>query len=205
MIKNIIFDIGGVVVKKGKFNTFMKVMAKAIFGTTNPDFFKEEHISPKIKNEWSQWRLGKLTAKQFFNRQRKKYHLKLSTNRMSYLLYHSQKPNRKVISIIKQLKNDYNVYALTNHTKEWFAYQTKQYNYNSLFDGVMTSFEAGSAKPNMIIYKKLLKKYNLNSTACLYIDDQKENLVTAKKLGIKTIHFESISQLKSELKNYGVI
>src|SRR3989344_4005605 len=107
MIKNIIFDIGGVVVVKGKFNTLMKWMAKSIFGTTNPEFFKEGYINPRIKNEWQLWRTGKLSAKEFFNRQRKKYHLKMSTQKMAFLLYHSQKQKRSTISIIKKLKKKY--------------------------------------------------------------------------------------------------
>ena len=205
MIKNIIFDIGGVVVIKGRFNAFMKLMAKAIFGTTNPEFFKEEEISKKVKTEWHQWSLGKLTAKQFFDMQRKKYHLKLSTNRMAYLLYHSQKQSRPIVSLIKKLKSKYAIYALTNHTKEWFIYQTKQYDYNALFSGIMTSFEAKSAKPNIMIYKKLLKKYNLNPKECVFIAHQAENLLPAKKLGMETIFYVSSKKLKTDLKKHGVI
>lgn len=205
MIKNIIFDIGGVVVKKGKFNTLLKTFAEKIFCTTNPIFFKEENISKKIKNDWQKWRVGKLTAKQFFNKQRKKYHLKLSTNKMAYLLYHSQKPNKKIVKLIKKLNKKYKVYAITNHTKEWFKYQKNKYDYNSLFSGIVTSFEAKSAKPDIIIYKKLLKKYKLNPKESLFTDDQLENLIPAKKLRMKTIKFESPSQLIHELKNHGIL
>ena len=41
MIKVIIFDIGGVVVKKGKFNRIMKTFAKVVFGTINPDLIEK--------------------------------------------------------------------------------------------------------------------------------------------------------------------
>mgnify|MGYP001583958382 CR=1 FL=1 len=199
MIKNIIFDIGGVVVQKGKLNAVMKMFAKVVFGTTNPDFFKEERISKDIKEEWEKWRLGKITAKSFFNRQRKKFHLKLSTNKMAYLLYHSQKPNKKITHLIKKLNKKYKIYALTNHTKEWFSYQKKKYDYDLLFSGVMTSFQAKSAKPDSKIYKELIKRYKLKPQECLFIDDQKENLVTAKTLGMKTILYKDSQQLKKEL------
>lgn len=199
MIKNIIFDIGGVVVKKGKFNTIMKVFARKIFGTANPEFFKEEQINKNLKQDWEDWRLGKISAEQFFNKQRKKYHLKLSTNRMAYLLYHSQKPNKQIILLIKTLKKQFNLYAITNHTKEWFTYQSKKYNYHSLFSGIITSFEAKSVKPNLSIYKKLLKTYNLNPKECLLIDDQRENLIPAERLGMKTILFTNKTDLWREL------
>ena len=74
-IKNIIFDIGGVVVIKGKFNIIMKWMAKMVFGTINQEFFKEEHVNTHLKKEWQLWRTGKLNAQEFLNRQRKNYHL----------------------------------------------------------------------------------------------------------------------------------
>ena len=205
MIKNIIFDIGGVVVTRSKFNKILKLFSKLVFGTKNPDFFKEEYINPKIKKEWQQWRLGKITANQFFKRQRKKYHLKLSTNKLAYILYRSQKPNKKIVSMIKKLKKRYRIYALTNHTKEWFAYQKDKYNYNAIFSGTVTSFEAGSAKPNIIIYKKLLETYKLIPEECLLIDDQEENLIPAQKLGIKTIHYKNIFLLKKQLKHHGIL
>ncbi len=205
MIKNVIFDIGGVVVTRSKFNRILKLLSKVIFGVTNPDLFDDKNFHTKIKHEWQQWRLGKISAHQFFNKQRKKYQLKISTHRMAYLLYRSQKPYRPVINIIKKLKREYKIFAITNHTKEWFSYQKKKYNYNALFSGIMTSFEAESAKPNILIYKQLITKYKLNPRECLFIDDQKENLIPAQKLGMCVIHYKNISLLKKELKHYGYL
>ncbi|MEK6922243.1 MAG: HAD family phosphatase [Nanoarchaeota archaeon] len=199
MIKNIIFDIGGVVVKKGKFNAILKAFARITFSTTNPEFFKEEHINKYIKQDWEDWRLGKINAEQFFNKQRRRYHLKISTNKMAYFLYHSQKPNKEIIMLIKSLKKQFDLYAITNHTREWFQYQKKKYNYDDLFLGILTSFEAKSAKPNISIYKRLLKTYNLNPEECLLIDDQRENLIPAEKLGMKTILFTKNTNLKHEI------
>ena len=205
MIKNIIFDIGGVVVVKGKFNIFMKAIAKLVFGTASQEFFIEDNINKNIKESWNKLRLGRLTTKQFFNEQRKKYHLKISTNKLIYLLYHAQKPNLRVISLIKNLKKNYKIYSITNHTKEWFNFQAKKYNYSDLFLGIATSFDAHSAKPDQAVYKLLIKKYSLNPKECLFIDDQKENLVAAKKLGMKTIHFKSYYDLKDRLRKSGIL
>ena len=204
MIKNIIFDIGGVVVIKGNFNRITKWLAQQIFGTLDPSFFKEYNINEDIKTEWEEWRLGKITMQEFFNKQRKKYHLKLSTHKLIYLLYHSQKPNRKVIRIIKKINKNYSVYALTNHTREWFNYQSKKYRYDSLFLGIVTSFDAKAAKPDIHIYKQLLKDYNLKPEECIFIDDVHENLIPAQQLKMKTILFESPQQLKQELKTHGL-
>ncbi len=42
-------------------------------------------------------------------------------------------------------------------------------------------------KPNLITYKKVLHKYNLNAAKTIMIDDLPANLKSAKNLGIKTI------------------
>lgn len=65
------------------------------------------------------------------------------------------------------------------------------------FDEVVVSCDVGARKPNPKIYKILLKKLKIPVKKCLFIDNQKWNLVPAKKLGFRIILFKDNKQLFS--------
>ena len=56
-----------------------------------------------------------------------------------------------------------------------------------LLSGYILSSEVGVVKPEAEIYQKLLKKYNLNPVESVFIDDIQANLDTAAELGFETI------------------
>ena len=72
------------------------------------------------------------------------------------------------------------------------------------FNKVVVSCDVGMRKPNLKIYKLLLKKLKLPASKTVFIDNQKWNITPAKKLGMKTILFESNEQCFEELKKLGV-
>lgn len=61
-------------------------------------------------------------------------------------------------------------------------------NFKNCFDAFYLSHEINLRKPNTDIFKFVLNKNNLKANECLFIDDNKDNIETAKKLNIKTWH-----------------
>lgn len=56
-----------------------------------------------------------------------------------------------------------------------------------LLSGYILSSEVGVVKPEPEIYQKVLKKYSLDPTESVFIDDIQANLDTAAELGFETI------------------
>ena len=56
-----------------------------------------------------------------------------------------------------------------------------------LLSGYILSSEVGVVKPEPEIYQKLLKKYGIDPTESIFIDDIQANLDTAAELGFETI------------------
>ena len=56
-----------------------------------------------------------------------------------------------------------------------------------LLSGYILSSEVGVVKPKPEIYQKLLKKYGIDPTESVFIDDIQANLDTAAELGFETI------------------
>jgi len=58
--------------------------------------------------------------------------------------------------------------------------------FKNCFDGFYLSHEIGFRKPNANIFEFVLKKNELKPSECLFIDDTKDHILSASKLGIHT-------------------
>ncbi len=96
-------------------------------------------------------------------------------------------------------------YALTNMEAETYPLRLKRFPFLGWFDGTVVSGREGVAKPEPAIFRRLLDRFGLTPNTTLMIDDTKENLETARKLGIQTVLFRSPRQLRAELEAVGVL
>jgi 2-haloacid dehalogenase len=109
-----------------------------------------------------------------------------------------------ILSILKA-KEKYNLIALTNWSAETFPIALEKYDFLHWFHGRVVSGEEKTRKPNADIYQILLDRYNVNPIEAVFVDDNERNLVPAKALGIKTIHFISPEQFKKDLSALGIL
>ncbi len=71
-------------------------------------------------------------------------------------------------------------------------------------DGAIFSYEVEAVKPEREIYESLFQKYGLEPTECVFLDDNRANIIAANELGMATILFHTKSQAEEELKSLGV-
>ena len=71
-------------------------------------------------------------------------------------------------------------------------------------DGAIFSYTVKQIKPDLEIYETLLNQYRLKPDECVFIDDRMENIEGAEKAGIHGICFETIGQVKEDLKKYNI-
>lgn len=111
------------------------------------------------------------------------------------------------VKIFRQLKESgkYKTYALTNWQAGLFDIALVRYNFLHWFDGRVVSGEEKMRKPFPEFYQLLLNRYNVKAEEALFIDDNLRNVMAAEKLGIKSICYQSHSQLKNDLAIFGII
>jgi len=195
LIKAIIFDMGGVVFKNVMDDTYEEVGKKF---DIDPKLVKDESRSLRIE-----WQLNKISTEEFFRRLASI--LKISDasslkDVWNEAFIENCAPNKKAIEIIKKLKRqDYKVAVLSNVTDMYTNHHRDRKDYD-LFSFVFLSFELRMRKPEKEIYEYVINKMNVKFEECIFIDDKEVNLVTARKLGMKTILFQSAEQLEKELK-----
>lgn len=109
------------------------------------------------------------------------------------------------VKLIIPLKAKYKVYGLTNWSAETLPIAQRKYDFFQLFDGIVVSGEEKRVKPDPQLYRILLDRYHLKAEETLLIDDNAENIETAKELGFKTVHLTPEVNLKETLKTMKVL
>ena len=99
--------------------------------------------------------------------------------------------------IYKLKKDGYKIYLLSNISKH-FAENSDRIELFKYFDGLVFSGAIGLIKPNKDIFEYILNKYNLLPSETVFIDDNKDNVDTAKSMGIKSLRFDGDSNKASE-------
>lgn len=121
-------------------------------------------------------------------------------------MYH---PIKQGVELLKQCKTlGYRAYLLTNMDSEFMEQLKKKHpQIFELFDGMIVSAEVQAIKPYPAIYKRLLKEFGLQADQCYLIDDQAENILGAKNLGLHAIRCEdkNFVAVRKELKKLNVL
>lgn len=97
----------------------------------------------------------------------------------------------------------HSLYCLSNMAQHSLDFLERAYDFWPLFDGRVFSCLVGLIKPEPPIYAHLLERHALDPSATVFIDDLQVNLDAAARFGIKTIRFESASQCERELAALG--
>ena len=105
----------------------------------------------------------------------------------------------ETVEILHELKNKFKIYGLTNWSAETFPVALKRFDFLKLFDGIVVSGHEKLIKPGKEIFHLLLKRYNLQSGNCVFIDDNIKNVEAAVAIGFHTIYFISPEDLKEKL------
>jgi len=200
MIKNIIFDLGNVLIKF-KPNEFLLRFTR---DKEYIDQFVSKITRSKIWLELDRGTNSLENARTIFLSKypQEKDFIKLFFDQWMDMLT----PIEENIEILEELKElGFKMYILSNYIIEAFSYVSSKYSFFSLFDGQIISGVENLIKPEKAIYKLLLSRYNLVPEESLFIDDILFFLKPAKKLGMKTIWNRPGSDLREELKKLDVL
>ena len=196
MIKNVVFDLGGVV--------FMRDPKKCTQDFLNFFSFVRADVMPHFWNEYDR---GTRTLEEVSedlcrinncDRQKVDQYLQLAIDK--------QETIRPTERLIEELKGaGYRLYVLSNMSKEFIEFLRRVPVYRH-FDGEVGSCEEGVCKPEREIYQILLSRYGLNPSETLFIDDRQENIEAAEREGIIGFHFNrndidaTIEELRAKFK-----
>jgi HAD superfamily hydrolase (TIGR01509 family) len=191
-IKNIIFDLGGVLldIDTGRTNE-----AFAKLGVMD---FKNNYSMQKADSLFDDLEKGKVPETEFYEGIRKISGLPLSDNDIrdawNALILHFRKES---LQQLEQLKHKYSLYLLSNTNsihyaafQQNFKVQTGRQNFNDHFTRAWYSHLVGLRKPEKEIYRFALHDAGIIAEETLFIDDLLKNVEAASALRINTWHLQ---------------
>ncbi len=92
---------------------------------------------------------------------------------------------------------------LSNMPHDMISYARQNFAWLSRFDHKTFSAEVRLIKPDPAIYQHSLDGLGVTASEALFVDDREPNIEGARALGIRTIRFQSVSQLKNDLGKLG--
>ena len=186
MIKNIIFDMGRVLVE-----------------FYPEDFLTKEGITDKEERElllreifhhedWTNMDAGIMSEQEMYDEAVKRIpeHLHQTAHNLIFDWNDPIIPVKGMEDFVRECKEKgYGIYLLSNASVAqpvyWLRIPGHQY-----FDGTVVSALEKIMKPDVRIYQILLDRYGLKAEECLFIDDVARNIKGAEKAGIRGYLFD---------------
>lgn len=200
-IKNIIFDLGGVLIDWNPNYVFKEVFKD---DEKLAWFYREICTMDWNENQDAGYPLKKATEERIALFPQYEDWIRMYYGRWEEMLGESI---QGTVDLLKQCVDSpaLKVVALTNWSAETFPIALKKFDFLQWFEGIVVSGEEMTRKPFPDIYQTTLKRFDLKPEQSLFIDDNKRNIEAAKALGIHCIHFSSPQQLEKELKKLNVL
>ena len=189
-IHSIIFDLGGVLLNIDYHRT---IKAFKLLGIKESnDFYSKKHQH----NLFNLLETGNISEPEFLS---KMHDLSNCSDKDAIIkawnsLILELPQNR--ISMLNNLKKSFNLYLLSNTNSIHIDYiknklgKEKYNNFYSIFNKVYYSHKIGVRKPNPKAFELILEEQNLTPNKTLFIDDSKQHIIAAKRLGIISHHLK---------------
>lgn len=199
MIKNLIFDVGGVL---------FDYRWKEMFMDYGLDEDNAIRVGTQMFNDpdrtWDIFDLGIKSDEEITDIFCKKY--PGDEDVIRWFIRHGeymQVPRPKVWKKVHELKQKgYKIYILSNYPESLFKKHTEYADFMDDIDGLMVSYMIHKAKPAEDIYMALCDKYGLDRSESIFFDDRSENVEGAIKFGMKSVKILSEQVLLDELDRF---
>jgi putative hydrolase of the HAD superfamily len=202
MIKNLIFDWGGVVLTLDK-DLCIKNFADVV---GIPDF--NEYLTPYLqKGFFAAYENGDITDEEFVEEIKKiSNKADVGYKEVEYALdsFLQEIPQYKV-DLINELAKKYNLYILSNNNPICWRISERMFDELSghtvkeLFKQVFLSYRLNLSKPGKEIFLKVIEEAGFDPSESLFIDDAQANVETAASVGFKTLFYDVNKNLADEL------
>ena len=201
MIKNLLFDLGGVIIDIKRQDC---VDAFEDLGLKNADsyfgLYAQTGVFMAIED-------GSIGVDEFH----RELHAKLPENVTdsqideAFQRFITGIPVRRLEALRELRKKGYRLYLLSNtNPVMWDGIIADEFRKEGLqredyFDGMVTSFEAKAAKPDRAIFDYTCRTLGIKPEETLFFDDSEANTVAAKELGFNTAHVRPGTELTDYL------
>lgn len=196
MIRNVVFDIGGVLLRL-RYQSFIEYLAGAGIDMTNlPRWLEQVDLAAHERGEiGGDELLGRIAAMA-------RQPLDRAELRERWLDMFDRA--QEMFDLAAGLRDEYRVFLLSNIGDLHWSHLNALHGFDGLTHGVVASFRVGAIKPSAAIYRETERLFGLEPAATVFIDDLPPNVAGAEACGWRAIHHRDPVATRRELRALGV-
>lgn len=187
-VENVVFDLGGVVIDLERERAVAALEALGLEGANEMlGLYKQEEPFLGLET-------GRMTAGEFFDLLREK--CPGATDRMltdAFNQFLIRIPEERLEMLRRMRMAGYRIFVLSNTNpvmyNSWIAkaFRAEGGSINDYFDGIVVSFQELTCKPDPAIFTTVMRRYGLNPSATLMLDDSDANCRAAASVGMHAL------------------
>jgi 2-haloacid dehalogenase len=195
-IKNIVFDLGGVLVDWNP-----RYLYRSVFVGREEQM---EHFLNHVCNAaWNE----KQDAGRTFSEAQKVAAEQYPEYKKEIEIYFERWPETiggpisGTVEILSRLKasNEFKILALSNWSAETFHFARAKFSFLKHFEAVLVSGQEKLIKPDQKFFNLLTERHSIRPSESVFIDDVERNINAAREMGFHSVLFKNPQQLKTEL------
>lgn len=195
-MRNVVFDVGGVLVAL-RYQPFIDYLAAAGIDMTDlPRWLTRVDLAAHER--------GEITGDELLGRVASMAARSLDPEELRGRWLDMFDRVHEMFDLAAGLMDEYRVYLLSNVGDMHWSHLDARYGLESLTHGVVTSFRVGAVKPFAAIYREAERRLGLDPEATVFVDDLAPNVAGAEACGWRAIHHRSPAETRQRLRALGV-
>lgn len=195
-IRNVVFDVGGVLVRL-RYQPFIAYLGHAGIDMSDlPGWLTRVDLAGHER--------GELPGDELLARIAAEAAMPLDPAELRVRWLDMFERSDEMFALARGLMDDYRVYLLSNVGDLHWAHLDARYGVESLVHGACASYRVGAIKPHAAIYRRAEAMFELDPAATVFIDDLPQNVTGARECGWQAVHHRDPAATRDELVRLGV-
>jgi len=196
MIRNVVFDVGGVLVRL-RYQPFVRYLTEAGIDLTDlPGWLATIDLDAHER--------GEITGGELLERIAGQARRPLDPRDLERRWLDMFERAAEMFDLAEGLMQDYRVYLLSNVGDLHWAHLDAEYGIGRVGHGAIASFRVGAVKPSAAIYREAERRLGLEPAETVFVDDLARNVQGARARGWQAIHHLSPEATRRGLRELGV-
>lgn len=198
-VTTLFWDVGGVILTNG-WDRATREEAARKFHLGWEDFQDRHDLASPVLE------VGQITLDEYLERTVFYCSRAFTQDEFKAFMFAQSRVHPESRAIVDQLarSGNYLLATINNEGLELNLHRIQQFGLRRDFTAFFSSCFLGVRKPDQAIYRLALQITQRAPEECLFVDDRPLNLECARRMGVRTIHYQNARQLREELCRNGV-
>ncbi|MEW5758807.1 MAG: HAD family phosphatase [Candidatus Omnitrophota bacterium] len=202
MVKGFIFDLGNVLIN---FDHNIAVSRIApLIKNMDSEYIYNLFFDSDLTRSFEE---GKIMPFEFYMEVKKRLNCEISYDEFVKIwneIFYFSEENALILSLAQELNKKFPILVLSNINKLHYDYLKEKYYFIFDFTYKILSFEMNMVKPHPSIYKRALAFLGTKPDETIYIDDRKDLIEAAGKLGLYAVQFKNTKDIFDRINILGI-